>query len=130
MTVSAQMKVRGGGVCVHVSEKDLVRKRAAMYHFPFAKLPALTGSSHMLVERERARGDRLGLNAPTRKKGEGGTQKYVISSSAAPTKCTGHQLVTYMGVLRAARKKWKRLKKHSFVVSDTQFVIRATQTAG
>lgn len=32
-------------VCARHNVKDLVRKRPVMYHFPFTKLPPLTGST-------------------------------------------------------------------------------------
>lgn len=92
-----------GGVRVRVSVlvngRDLVPKRPAMDHLPSAKVPPLTGSGHVLrcelgrarVEEEESDGSRL--SASRRKRRE--TQRDVISSLAAHTKCTRHPLVTY-----------------------------------
>lgn len=64
----ARWEVGGVRVCVFVNGRDLVRKRPAMDHLPSAKVPPLTGSSHVL---------RCELGARTRGGGGGGGEQWV-----------------------------------------------------
>lgn len=93
-----------GVVCVN--EKDLVRKRSAMYHFPFTKLPALTGSTHVLGECARVE---MGWGW-TRRRGRKGNPEICNFKLGCTHKMHGgHQLVTYMGALHIA---WKCVWEH------------------